>query len=118
LPSSLNQFSCIEVANHGQSLVLFTKATPKRQILHIDCAAAFEGSGEKYVQTNLSIGLPDESLGSILDIEIWDAFLAILFEKNLIVVFDLARSPNAKAKKEWDKPVFKAKYADSTETVS
>jgi hypothetical protein len=39
----------------------------------------------------LQIGTSDENLGSaILDIEIWDSYLALLFEKNLIVVFDLA----------------------------
>lgn len=30
--------------------------------------------------------------GAILDVEIWDTFLAVLFEKNLVQVYDLAQS--------------------------
>ena len=79
--------------------MLFTDVISRRpganpdsmQILHIDCAAA-DGSkagGAHHEQTML--GLTEDNFGSvILDIEIWDSFLALLFDKNLIVVFDLA----------------------------
>ena len=77
------------------------KAAAKASILHIDCSG-FQGngssSGASHVQTMLQIGHAegeqsvkvDVPRGAILDVEIWDTFLAVLFEKNLVQVYDLA----------------------------
>lgn len=86
--NSVNQFSCIEVANNEQSLVLFSDVANKRKaegmaVLHIDCS-----TGNNHAQTIMLVG--DENASAILDIEIWDTFLALLLDRNLIVVFDLA----------------------------
>ena len=67
-----------------------------------------------------------------MDIEIWDTYLALLFEKNLIIIYDLAKSQsektNERSKKKpleqpkensyFDKPVFRAKFEDATESIS
>jgi hypothetical protein len=107
------------VANHDQSLVLFTDVASRRSgsnseslaILLIDCEGS-KAAGGQHAQTML--GLPEDNLGSaIVDIEIWDSYLALTFEKNLIAVFDLAQKNN-----KIEKPVFRAKFADATETIS
>lgn len=89
----------------------------------------------------------------MLDTEIWDHYLALLFEKNLVIVYDLkhscaserdivgngnrsaslGKSSKAAKKKavaakdgdkmvagviQFEKPIFKATFADATDSVS
>lgn len=91
--------------------------------------------------------------GRLLDTEIWDHYLALLFEKNLVIVYDLkhssaserdgggeghglaglGKSSKAAKKKalaakdgdktvagviQFEKPIFKATFADATDSIS
>ena len=61
-----------------------------------------------------------------MDTEIWDHYLALLFEKNLVVVYDLKRSKAAKGESsaatansiQFNRPVFKAQFADATDHIT
>ena len=61
-----------------------------------------------------------------MDTEIWDHYLALLFEKNLVVVYDLKRSKVAKGESsaatangiQFNRPVFKAHFADATDHIT
>lgn len=58
----------------------------------------------------------------MVDIEIWSSYIALLFEKNLVVVFDLKHSASAKSEgneiAQFQKPIFKATFADATDQIS
>lgn len=113
-------------------------------VLHIDCdlftGKASPHSSPVHEQTLLLFGSADAQ-GSkadpnqILDIEIWDNFLAVLTDKNTLFVFDVgALSTNAQnalpdakqtgMKQEFSlddrlkRPIFKAVYNDATDLIS
>ena len=61
---------------------------------------------------------------TILDVEIWDKYLAVLTEKNTVQVFNVARgsfgASEAESKSEEAvlRPIFKAQFKDATDQIS
>ena len=57
--------------------------------------------------------------GRLLDVEIWNSYIALLFEKNLVIVFDLKRSESVQNEVneivKFHRPIFKAAFADATD---
>ena len=125
----------MEVANQDDaSLLLFSdvaslKASEAKgelgAVLHIDLSS----DDREFKQTQLVLGTSENEKHQILDVEVWDTYLAVLVEKNTVFVFDLAKSasqetPSKKtplkpaAPNLFHKPIFKACFADATEQVS
>ena len=57
-----------------------------------------------------------------MDTEIWDHYLALLFEKNIVLVYDLKHIRASKREGtdciQFNKPIFKATFPDATDQIT